>query len=149
MQRGPDTQDDAQKQSKSARTHEAFGLLLFGRRMRVSSIVAVGKIHCSLLPVFLGGPYLSDSKSASVDQTSIILWAAAQAACSARRTGVRTMSGLRAIIPGEQGRIRRILRHYTTYWKHIFDGEPTVTANNRVSVYEMRGVIGVASRNGI
>jgi hypothetical protein len=46
MQRGPDTQDDAQKQSNSARTHGAFGLLVFGRRMRVSSIVEMGKIHC-------------------------------------------------------------------------------------------------------
>jgi type IV secretion system protein VirB4 len=64
----------------------------------------------------------------------------------ARRTGVRTMSGLRAIIPGEQGRIRRILRHYTTYWRHIFDGEPTVTADNRISVYEMRGLIGLGKR---
>ena len=68
MQRRPDTEDDAQKQRKSARTHGAFGLLVFGRRIRVSSIVAVGKIHCSLVPVFLGGPYLSDSESASADQ---------------------------------------------------------------------------------
>jgi type IV secretion system protein VirB4 len=64
----------------------------------------------------------------------------------ARRTEVRTMSGLFAIIPGEQQRIRRILRHYTTYWKHIFDGEPTATANNRVSVYEMRGLVGLGRR---
>jgi type IV secretion system protein TrbE len=64
----------------------------------------------------------------------------------ARRTDVRTMSGLRAIVPGEQGRIRRILRHYTTYWKHIFDGEPTATANNRVSIYETRGLVGLGKR---
>jgi type IV secretion system protein TrbE len=64
----------------------------------------------------------------------------------ARRTGVRTMSGLRAIIPAEQGRIRRILRHYTTYWKHIFDGESGAAENNRVMVFEMRGLIGLGKR---
>jgi type IV secretion system protein TrbE len=64
----------------------------------------------------------------------------------ARRTGVRTMSGLRALIPGEQVRIRRILRHYTTYWKHIFDGEPGTAANKRVNVYEMRGLMGLGKR---
>jgi type IV secretory pathway VirB4 component len=64
----------------------------------------------------------------------------------ARRTGVRTISGLRAIIPGEQGRIRRILRHYSTYWAHIFDGEPTGAANNRVTVYELRSLIGLGKR---
>jgi type IV secretory pathway VirB4 component len=64
----------------------------------------------------------------------------------ARRTGVRTMSGLRGIVPGEQGRIRRILRHYTTYWKNIFDGEPTAADNNRVAIYEMRGLVGLGKR---
>ena len=64
----------------------------------------------------------------------------------ARRQGIRTLSGLRAIIPGEQGRIRRILRHYTTYWKHLFDGEPTTAATNRVTVFEMRGLIGLGKR---
>jgi type IV secretion system protein TrbE len=64
----------------------------------------------------------------------------------ARRQGIRTLSGLRAIIPGEQGRIRRILRHYTTYWKHLFDGEPTTAAGNRVTVFEMRGLIGLGKR---
>src|SRR5262249_37033215 len=61
----------------------------------------------------------------------------------AQREGIRTLSGLRAIIPNEQGRIRRILRHMTTYWKHIFDGEPSTTANHRVTVFEMRGLIGI------
>jgi hypothetical protein len=46
----------------------------------------------------------------------------------AQREGIRTLSGLRAIIPNEQG---RILRHMTTYWKHIFDGEPSPMANHR------------------
>ncbi|MBV8357545.1 MAG: hypothetical protein JO189_06355 [Deltaproteobacteria bacterium] len=64
----------------------------------------------------------------------------------ARRQGIRTLSGLRAIIPNEQGRIRRILRHMTTYWKHIFDGEPTSTANHRITVFEMRGLIGLGQR---
>ena len=50
---------------------------------------------------------------------------------------------MRAIIPNEQGRIRRILRHMTTYWKHIFDGEPSPMANHRVSVFEMPGLIGI------
>jgi type IV secretion system protein TrbE len=64
----------------------------------------------------------------------------------ARRTGVRTISGLRAIIPGEQGRIRRILRHYSTYWKQIFDGEPAAAANSRVAIFEMRGLVGLGKR---
>ena len=64
----------------------------------------------------------------------------------ARRQGIRTLSGLRAIIPGEQGRIRRILRHYTTYWKHIFDGEPGDAADNRMTVFETRGLIGLGKR---
>src|SRR5215469_2302487 len=64
----------------------------------------------------------------------------------AQREGIRTLSGLRAIIPNEQGRIRRILRHMTTYWKHIFDGEPTSTVNHRVTVFEMRGLIGLGQR---
>ncbi len=64
----------------------------------------------------------------------------------ARRTGVRTISGLRALVPGEQGRIRRILRHYSTYWKHIFDGEPNTAATNRLMVYELRGLMGLGKR---
>jgi len=53
---------------------------------------------------------------------------------------------LRALIPGEQVRVRRILRHYTTYWKHIFDGEPGTEAIKRVTVYEMRGLMGLGKR---
>jgi type IV secretion system protein TrbE len=64
----------------------------------------------------------------------------------ARRTGVRTMSALRALIPGEQVRIRRILRHYTTYWKHVFDGEPTAASKARVSIYEIRGLWNLGPR---
>ena len=57
----------------------------------------------------------------------------------ARRNGVRTISGLRALVPGEQQRIRRILKRYSSgTWKNIFDGEPTRASNNRVTIYEMR-----------
>jgi len=65
----------------------------------------------------------------------------------ARRTGVRTIEGLRALIPGEQGRIRRILRHYSIYWAHIFNGTPDhATAEQRVTIYEMRGLMGLGKR---
>ena len=66
----------------------------------------------------------------------------------ARRTGVRNLSGLRALIYGGEGRdrIRRILRHYTTYWKHIFDGEPGAADASQVTVYEMRGLVGVGKQ---
>jgi type IV secretion system protein VirB4 len=64
----------------------------------------------------------------------------------ARRQGVRTLSGLRALIPGEQQRIRRIIRHYTTYWKHIFDGDAESATTRRVTVYEMRGLVGLGKR---
>jgi type IV secretion system protein VirB4 len=64
----------------------------------------------------------------------------------AQRQGIRTMSGLFAIIPGEQQRIRRILRHYTTYWKHIFNGEPQTDADIQLRVFEMRGLQGLGKR---
>ena len=64
----------------------------------------------------------------------------------ARRTGVRTLSGLRSLIDGGQGKIRRILRHYTTYWKHIFDGEPRSKETKQVTIYELRGLIGLGKR---
>jgi type IV secretion system protein VirB4 len=64
----------------------------------------------------------------------------------ARRTGVRNISGLRALIPGEQGRIRRILRHYSTYWKHIFDGDAANAPTRSVTVYELRGLVGLGKR---
>jgi type IV secretion system protein TrbE len=66
----------------------------------------------------------------------------------AQRTGVRTLSGLRALIPGEQKRIRQILRRYTTFWKHIFDGEPSVQgiATRPVSVFEMRSLYAMGKR---
>jgi type IV secretion system protein TrbE len=55
----------------------------------------------------------------------------------AKREGIRTLSGLRAIIPGEQQRMRNILRQYTTWWKHIFDGEPSEATNSRIVFYEI------------
>ena len=88
----------------------------------------------------------------------------------ARRRGVRTLSGLRALIPGEMQRVRRVLHHYIRYWGHIFDGDKRIdrtdgnerfdTANgcvNSVSradsqvnrlltVYELRGLIGLGKR---
>jgi len=64
----------------------------------------------------------------------------------ARRTGVRTIGGLRALIPGEQGRIRRILRQYSTYWKHIFDGNAANAPTKPVTVYELRGLAGLGQR---
>jgi len=45
-----------------------------------------------------------------------------------------------------QERIRRILRHYTNYWKHIFDGAPANTGSERVTAYEMRGLMGLGKR---
>lgn len=64
----------------------------------------------------------------------------------ARRTGVRTISGLRALLPGEQGRIRRILRQYSTYWKHIFYGDAANASTRPVTVYELRGLAGLGKR---
>jgi type IV secretion system protein VirB4 len=64
----------------------------------------------------------------------------------AQRTGVRTITGLRALIRSQHSRIRPILRQYMTYWKHIFDGEPTTTADNRVSVFELRGLMGLGKK---
>jgi type IV secretion system protein TrbE len=64
----------------------------------------------------------------------------------AKRKGIRTMSGLRAIIPGEQQKIRRILDHYTTYSKHVFDGEPTTASKARLSIYEIRGLWNLGRR---
>lgn len=75
----------------------------------------------------------------------------------ARRTGVRTLSGLRALIPGEQQRVRRILRHYTTYWRHIFGGEGGDANGSRrdsgrdiaraaVTVFELSNLNGLGKR---
>ena len=35
---------------------------------------------------------------------------------------------------------------YTNYWKHIFDGAPANTGSERVTVYEMRGLMGLGKR---
>jgi type IV secretory pathway VirB4 component len=57
----------------------------------------------------------------------------------ARRLGIRTISGLYATIPGEQKRIRRILKRYTREsWGAIFNGEPSADSDNRVAIFEMR-----------
>jgi hypothetical protein len=40
--------------------------------MRVSSIVVVGKVHCSLAPVFLAGPDLSDSNQPAPTNSSSV-----------------------------------------------------------------------------
>lgn len=64
----------------------------------------------------------------------------------AKRKGIRTMSGLRAIIPGEQQKVRRILDHYCTYWKHVFDGDADAAPQARVTIYEIRGLWGLGRR---
>ena len=88
----------------------------------------------------------------------------------ARRTGVRTLSGLRAIVPGEMQRVRRVLHHYIRYWGHIFDGDKRIDrtdgnerfdtangcvnsvsradsqANRLLTVYELRGLMGLGKR---
>jgi type IV secretion system protein TrbE len=62
----------------------------------------------------------------------------ARALRQAKREGIRTLTGLRAVINGGQKRMRKILYQYTNYWKHIFDGEPSAaTASNRLAFYEI------------
>lgn len=64
----------------------------------------------------------------------------------ARRTGVRTLSGLRALIPGEQKRIRQILQHYITYWGSIYGGDTPAGITSKVTVYELRTLMGMGKR---
>lgn len=71
---------------------------------------------------------------------------------TAKREGVRNLSGLRALIysegSGERDKIRRILQHYIVQWGHIFNA-PSHTIDrddSRVSVYEMRALTAYGDR---
>ena len=70
----------------------------------------------------------------------------------ARSDGVRSLIEFTGMLPGDYRRIKTILRHYFTFWKHIFGWDHIKhkdyhqSTDAQVMVYEMRGLTNLGKR---